>query len=176
MLVVGREGSWYKVYFDGSYCYVPVSYLSVIDIDAEEYKYKRGEVNAASLYLRSGPGSTYSSVKLYTRGTQVIILGEVAGWYKVRIDTNEGYMSSAYITVTFDPADYGPVEMPPEEPVDPENPENPEDPQNPNTRKPPPARRAHLHNQYRRAQPPRPALHLRHNTRKGFEGRGVRHT
>lgn len=131
MLVVGREGSWYKVYFDGSYCYVPVSYLSVIDIDAEEYKYKRGEVNAASLYLRSGPGSTYSSVKLYTRGTQVIILGEVAGWYKVRIDTNEGYMSSAYITVTFDPADYGPVEMPPEEPVDPENPENPENPQNP---------------------------------------------
>lgn len=44
---------------------------------------RTGTVTAASLNVRSGPGTTYPAVRTISRGTVVTILGESGSWWKV---------------------------------------------------------------------------------------------
>ncbi len=64
---------------------------------------KQGIVKADALNFRSGPGTNYGSIGLVYIGTQVTILEETNGWYKVTCVINgvpkTGYMSAEFITV-----------------------------------------------------------------------------
>ena len=60
----------------------------------------------SDLHVRSGAGSSYSSVGQFANGTQIIISGETNGWYKVSgKDKNgndvSGYSSADFITVLY---------------------------------------------------------------------------
>jgi len=58
-------------------------------------------VTTGSVRLRSGPGTSYSSVTTMSRGTEVTIYGLTDGWYSVKLANGAaGYASSKYITVT----------------------------------------------------------------------------
>lgn len=69
-----------------------------------------GKINASSLYVRSGPGTTYSPLTvdgqevLLSRNTPVEILGEENGWYSVVTEFNgktiTGYVSGKYVRIT----------------------------------------------------------------------------
>ena len=69
-----------------------------------------GEINASSLYVRSGPGTTYSPLTvdgqevLLSRNTPVEILSEENGWYSVVTEFNgktvTGYVSGKYVRIT----------------------------------------------------------------------------
>lgn len=61
---------------------------------------KTGKVNVStSLNVRKGPGTSYSIIDKLYNGKQVSIVGEENGFYKVKYDGKEGYVSKNYITV-----------------------------------------------------------------------------
>lgn len=60
---------------------------------------KEGFVTASALNFRKGPTTNFSVIKALSQGTQVTIIGENTGWYKVKVDKQEGWVSSSYIKV-----------------------------------------------------------------------------
>ena len=61
-----------------------------------------GRVNATSLNVRSGPGTSYSSVARLSNNAQVTVVSQETGsdgyvWYKIRFSGGEGYARSDYI-------------------------------------------------------------------------------
>lgn len=58
----------------------------------------KGTVNTAALNVRSGPGTSYTRIDCISKGTEVTILSENGGWYKVKFGTKTGYVSAEYIT------------------------------------------------------------------------------
>lgn len=114
MTVLGSENGWYKVNYNGKNGYVIAQYLRV----SPEKSYdtaKSGTVNATSLNLRMGPGTNYSSLGLYGKGTALKITGETGSFYEVSINGKYGYMSKDYIKLDSEP---GKDDPPPVEPVD----------------------------------------------------------
>jgi len=64
-----------------------------------------GTVNTDRLNLRSGPGTTYSSVRVLSTNTQVTILGSVTGndgytWYQVSSASGNGYIRSDFVNLS----------------------------------------------------------------------------
>ncbi len=57
-----------------------------------------GAVTALTLNIRSGPDTSHQKVGTLTLGTQVTVLGEENGWYKIE----KGYISSEYISFELD--------------------------------------------------------------------------
>lgn len=50
-----------------------------------------------NLNVRSGPGTSHEVIGSLSKGTQVTILGEEDGWYKIAYGTGAGYVSKTYI-------------------------------------------------------------------------------
>lgn len=70
------------------------------------YTERAATVNASSLNVRSGPGTTYSSVAKLSSGTAVTVTGETTGadgklWYQIRFagsgTANTGYVLGTYV-------------------------------------------------------------------------------
>jgi len=71
-----------------------------------------GTVNTDRLNLRSGPGTTYSSVRMLSTNTKVTILNSVTGndgytWYQVSTSSGDGYLRSDFVnlSVTYNASD-----------------------------------------------------------------------
>ena len=65
---------------------------------------RSGTVNATSLNVRKGPGTSYSAVTRLNKGARVAVLEETRGtdgnqWYKIRYGSTVGYVSSSYIRI-----------------------------------------------------------------------------
>lgn len=60
---------------------------------APEYGY----IDADELYLRAAPSSEGEILGTYTRGQEVVILGQEQEWVHVSLDGQEGYMALQYI-------------------------------------------------------------------------------
>ena len=95
---VGDE--WYHVSANGQTGYAASAYLSLTEQAAEQTATQLGVVTAATLNVRSGPGTTYDKVATLTSGTQVTILGEENGWYKI----DSGYVSCDYVSLDLNAA------------------------------------------------------------------------
>lgn len=63
-----------------------------------------GTVNVSALNVRSGPSTNNSRINTIGKGTKVEILSTEGGWYKVKIGSQEGYVSAQYVTVSGDNA------------------------------------------------------------------------
>lgn len=57
-------------------------------------------VNASSLRLRSGPGTDTATILYLPRDTQVNVLEQLEGWYKVDHAGTVGYMSADYLLLS----------------------------------------------------------------------------
>lgn len=76
-------------------------------LESYAYTEKTGVVNATSLNVRSGAGTTYSAVGRVTHGTKVTVIGERSAsdgalWYQIRYPstgstTKTGYVLASYI-------------------------------------------------------------------------------
>ncbi len=56
--------------------------------------------NGGKVNVRSGPGSSYSSLGKLASGTQVSVLLKGNGWYKIAANGLEGFMSTQYLSGT----------------------------------------------------------------------------
>ena len=63
-------------------------------------------MTTANLYMRTGPGATYKSIRIIPKGSQVSVLRSSNGWYEVSYGGSTGWSSGAYLkaVVTSTPA------------------------------------------------------------------------
>ena len=113
------DSEWYCVTYNGRSGYVNSAYLSFTDASSPETEPDEpsvpadgsyGTVNAMYVRLRSGPGTDYSILGEYNRGTALTVTGSAGNWYSVVIDGIYGYMYADYVTLSEAPV--VPVETP----------------------------------------------------------------
>lgn len=74
----------------------------------ESYAYtaRSATINASSLNVRSGPGTTYSAITKLSQGTAVTVVGEKkasngALWYEIRFSGSNGAETTGYVLNTY---------------------------------------------------------------------------
>ncbi|WP_373600731.1 SH3 domain-containing protein, partial [Paraclostridium bifermentans] len=55
-------------------------------------------VNVGGLNFRKGPGTSYSVIRVLTKGEEVEVISESNGWSKIRNKGSEGYVASRYLS------------------------------------------------------------------------------
>ena len=97
-VVIGKTGSWYQVIYKLKTGYMHESYLITNTIKNIELGY--GKVNATRVNLRTGPGTSYSSIGKANTGDKAYIIGLNNQWYKVIFGSSICYIRSDYLDLT----------------------------------------------------------------------------
>lgn len=87
--VISVSGNWAKVTYSSRQGYVSISYLTKAAADKM--------VTTANLNLRSGPGTSYSIIRVIPNGAQVTALSTASGWARVTYGGSTGYASLSYL-------------------------------------------------------------------------------
>lgn len=98
VVVISKEGDWYKVSYNLQEGYMHASYLSVLTKENAELGY--GQVIGDQVNLRSGPSTSYGSVGTASYGETCYILGLNEGWYKVLYNDRTCYIRSDFLELT----------------------------------------------------------------------------
>lgn len=98
VIVEGKIGNWYKVIYNLQEGYMYSDYLNVTAVENVELGY--GVVNDTRVNMRSGPGTTYTSLGKFTYGDKAYIIGINNQWYKVIYSGKICYIRSDYLDVT----------------------------------------------------------------------------
>lgn len=88
--VLSVSGSWAKVTYNGLTGYAHTGYLTSA---ASTTMY-----TTANLNMRTGPGTTYSVIRVIPKGAAVTVLSMSGGWARVSYSGSTGYSSTAYLT------------------------------------------------------------------------------
>ena len=97
-VVIGKTGSWYQVIYNLKTGYMHERYLITNTIKNIELGY--GKVNATRVNLRTGPGTSYSSIGKANTGDKAYIIGLNNQWYKVIFGSSICYIRSDYLDLT----------------------------------------------------------------------------
>ncbi len=100
---VETKGSWTKINYNNSTAWVAswlIQSASTPESEDEETTSGGGKstVNATSLNVRSGPGTSHSIVGSLRKGDQVEILNIQNGWYEVKYAQGKGWVAGRYVT------------------------------------------------------------------------------
>ena len=98
VVVVSKQGEWYKVIYNLKEGYMHEDYLKVSKTENAELGY--GKVTASAVNVRSGAGANYGKVDQAKKGEKAYIIGINNGWYKVIFDKSIGYIRSDYLALT----------------------------------------------------------------------------
>lgn len=98
VVVIQKEGEWYKVNYNLQEGYMHESYLTVLTKENAELGY--GRVVGSGVNLRSGPSTSYGSVAVASDGEECYILGLNEGWYKVLYNGVTCYIRSDFLELT----------------------------------------------------------------------------
>lgn len=98
VVVLGKQGDWYKVIYDMQEGYMHGAYLNIKTTENVELGY--GVINGTSVNLRSGAGTSYKVVTQGNTGDKAYIIGVSNGWYKVIYGENICYIRSDYLDLT----------------------------------------------------------------------------
>lgn len=115
--VLGKDGDWYHISFDGKTGYIFTDYLipdgssaptkSSAPMPAEAPAPAVSGSGASpgnatvqggnTINVRTGPGTNYSRVTMVAAGKRVTLLSEEGGWFKVEFDGRAGYILGDYL-------------------------------------------------------------------------------
>ena len=98
VIIYGKSGSWYQVEYNLTKGYMHESYLTTYSRRNVELGY--GSVTANKVNVRSGPGTSHSSLTRANQGDQAYIIGFNNQWYKVIYNSHIGYIRSDYLNLT----------------------------------------------------------------------------
>ena len=98
VVVLSKHGDWYKVIYDLNEGYIHGDYLDVSAVSNVELGY--GKINASSVNLRSGAGTSHSKIARGDRGDKAYIIGVKDGWYQVIFEDDICYIRSDYLDLT----------------------------------------------------------------------------
>jgi len=99
---------WFRVEAAGKTGYVSSQYISLAQSQSPavapppvvQETNLTGKVTASSLNVRSTPSTSGSKVTSLPSGTQVEILEQLDGWYRIKANGKTGYVSGQYISIT----------------------------------------------------------------------------
>lgn len=98
VVVISKNGDWYKVNYNLQEGYMHKNYLNVLTCENAELGY--GTVSGSGVNLRSGPSTSYRSVGTASKGDKCYILGLNNGWYKVIYNSTICYIRSDFLDLT----------------------------------------------------------------------------
>ena len=102
-IVDKMNNGWSKIKYGSGYGYVNTSYLSNIVSSSSSNDatvIKIGTVNTTTLNVRKGSSTNYDKVGSLSKGVRVeIIKIESNGWYKIKYNSEYGYVSGQYINI-----------------------------------------------------------------------------
>ena len=107
--ILGKEGSWYKISYNGTVGYMSSSYVKESDgkvsvkpkdpeIEVEELDFE-GFVNNSYVRMRTGPATSYSIIYTLGTNTSVKVTGRANGWYRVVYNSKTGFIRNDYVTI-----------------------------------------------------------------------------
>ncbi len=98
VVLLGKTGNWYHVNYNLKEGYMHASYLDAATVENGELGY--GTVNGSGVHVRSGPGTSNSSLGKTDLHEQVYIIGINQHWFKVIWGQKIGYIRSDYVDLT----------------------------------------------------------------------------
>lgn len=98
VVVISKHGDWYKVIYNLKEGYMHGDYLKVQTTGHAELGY--GKFNGSSVNVRSGAGTSHSSVTRGSKGDKAYILGIKDGWYRIIFNNKIGYVRSDFLDLT----------------------------------------------------------------------------
>lgn len=107
--IVGVDSTtgWYKIKFEGDYAYITnkSEYVEIISGDPNgSTTVQKVEVLADNLNVRSGPGTSYNSIGVVSKGfiADIIETDSASGWHKISYNGEYGWISgnTTYVKVT----------------------------------------------------------------------------
>lgn len=100
LTITGIDNGWYKTSYNGAEGYVSSDYVTLSASSSTYPSTGIPKTDGASLNLRSGPGTDYSTLASIPASAVLTITGSENGWYKTSYNGVAGYVSSDYITLT----------------------------------------------------------------------------
>ena len=101
VVVISKNGQWYKVNYNLQTGYMHESYLKVSSCENAELGY--GKIIGSGVNLRSGPATSYSVATVSVKDDLCYIIGLNNGWYKIIYKNTIGYIRSDYVELTEKP-------------------------------------------------------------------------
>lgn len=98
VVVIAKEGDWYKVNYNLHEGYMHSDYLTVNSKENAELGY--GKITGGGVNLRTGPGTSYSVCAVSGNGDRCYIIGINDGWYKVLYKDKTCYIRSDFVELT----------------------------------------------------------------------------
>ena len=97
MSVLGRDGDWYRVNYDGKTGYMAAAYVTLRASAGDLRCVAR--VTSDGLNLRPAAGTSGGVLASASRGEYVDVSGFENGWFRVQYSGKTGYMSGDYLTL-----------------------------------------------------------------------------
>jgi len=107
--VVGSEGSWFKVNYQGKTGYVSSEFVKFVKggttTPEQPEQPNQGAIgdyyiNASALNVRSGEGTNYRIIGALPHGQKVQVISENSGWSKINYNGQNGYIGTRYLSKT----------------------------------------------------------------------------
>jgi uncharacterized protein YgiM (DUF1202 family) len=99
--ILGTSGSWYHVKMDdGTTGYMYSSYISLTSPGTGTGTAYVTSTNGYGVRMRTGPGTSYSIIGVYSVGTAVTVLETGTNWCKIQIGSHTGYMMKKFLTTS----------------------------------------------------------------------------
>lgn len=104
VIILEREGDWYKVVFNSVTGYMYAEYVT--PADKIEIIPASARVTANSVRFRSGPGYESKVVHYLNKDAPLKVHSIIDCWYEVSYGGTHGYMHSDYVEIYYDESDY----------------------------------------------------------------------
>ncbi|HHI3609211.1 TPA: SH3 domain-containing protein [Bacillus anthracis] len=110
--VIGSEGSWFKVNYQGKTGYVSSEFMKFVkggtttpEQPKQPEQPNQGAIgdyyiNASALNVRSGEGTNYRIIGALPQGQKVQVISENSGWSKINYNGQTGYIRTRYLSKT----------------------------------------------------------------------------
>ena len=110
MTVTGTSGDWYQVNYNGTTGYVYKTYLTVGSSGSSSTSTTGGSSVTvtdmtstpawviSAVHMRTGPDTSYSSMRVLSTGTSVTLTGYTDKWYRVTYNGETGYVFKTYLS------------------------------------------------------------------------------
>ncbi|WP_343348660.1 SH3 domain-containing protein [Terrisporobacter petrolearius] len=99
-IVAKTNNGWYKIKFNNGYAYVSSQYIAIANNKPSETPYSANGTANNNVNVRKGPNTTYAKVGSLKRNAKVTVVAKSSNnWYKIKLNSGYGYVSSQYITI-----------------------------------------------------------------------------
>ena len=109
IVVLAKDGAWYKVNVSGTVGYVYGYYLNVnYNNDNSNINSNTGNnsnivlgqvINSPYLHVRAGAGTNFSILEDIYRGDKVEVIKKLGDWYEIKINGKIGYVYDYYLEI-----------------------------------------------------------------------------